>query len=406
VIYIFKKNLNGSNNLIESNFTNRLIKLLFVIYIILSFYEGYIIKIVGPISRYYILFFMIMLLIYFKSIEMKIEHFIIVLWFSWKLGSIFWAMGITDFNFNIIRSHIFTHIGMIALFVVLTSVNFKFIFINKILDYFLYISFSLAFFGIFFSNSYRGNATSRQVLSILGTEMDPNNLAALYLMGIAISVYYLIINNFKEKKYIVILVLNSAALFLTASRAGFLTLLLILTILVIYTIINNTTPKIIKMIFIILIFISLVYYLSIHIIPEESLERIFSIQGYTGEGGSGSIRLRLWSKARDMFLVKPFFGWGWGGHNLGLHNTFITLLIDTGIIGFILFIILFFILYFKSSSDNKLLITLILISSMVPSFFIDAINKRFFWNGIILSFMIVNSIESDRKDIKICDYLL
>ena len=93
----------------------------------------------------------------------------------------------------------------------------------------------------------------------------------------------------------------------------------------------------------------------------------------------------------------PIVGGGWGGYKLAgfgsssaIHNTFLTSLCDCGIIGTILLLAPIGGLMFEAVKRKNNFVLFLLICGLVPSFFIDAINKRFFWNAIVISIMLIN----------------
>lgn len=189
----------------------------------------------------------------------------------------------------------------------------------------------------------------------------------------------------------VIVAINVYALFLTSSRAGFLTFGIIVVTL---SILPQSGKDIsLKQLLQRLIFILVLGYIMVYIIrqylPQANIDRLFIFSGY--EGGSG--RDIRWVRAIDLFREKPIFGWGWGGYSTGvgaIHNTFLTSLCDVGLIGTAFLTIPLLMIGVEAVKKRNLLVIIILMAGVIPAFVLDAINKRFFWNAIVISIMLVN----------------
>ena len=369
------------------NIVNKFKTFLFCIYILLSFYEGYLNQMLGSITKYYIVVLIFIFLLSYKTLYIKTYHLIILLWLSFKLASIFWSSGN---GFITMYSHFLSQVGMVIFFIIMTTVHFDELFIKQVLVTSQLASFSMALLGVFFSENYRLYFDARQVLTLFGIQIDPNNLSALYLVGLAIALN----NIFIEKKAIIFNVIiggtNLYSMLLTASRAGLVSICAIALCIIFLT--NNKKNKLhcmIKNIIIILIASIVLFFVLEFLLPQPVFERMFDFSSY--EGGSG--REYLWSSAIDLISERPFFGWGWGGHTLGAHNTYLTMMCDIGIIGTMQFVIILNMVFFQGIRSGKILSVLLLVSALAPSFFIEAINKRFLWNGIIIALMIINSRE-------------
>ena len=367
-------------------------KVFLYIYIILSFYEGYLNQIIGPFTK--VIAFLVICTFFMSYKKIKIEDYQIffILWLFFKMLSISWS---DNSEIDIIYSHFLSQIGMTAFLIVMTIVNFEEQFVKKIVDLMLFTSSSLGLLGIFFSHAYLGISESRQVLTLFGEQIDPNNLAALYLVGFAIALFNVVINNkFKVYNY-AFLVIDFYAICLTASREALIATMIIIVFTVgLFIVSRRKSYKEIIIIIAGTIIIGISCIVLIQYLPQEVFERLFSFDTYAG----GSNRDVLWATSINAFYEQPLFGWGWGGFNtenagldVGFHNTYLTMLCDIGIIGTALFIIPIISIFYRAVKRKNALAVLLLIACIIPSFFIDAINKRFFWNGIILPLMLLNS---------------
>lgn len=371
---------------------NPLLTLLFCVYIMFCFFEQYLNEIIGSVGKYFIFVIIIFFVISYKRIKIEWFHFSIILWFALKVLSIFWA----SYN-QIVQQHFISQIGMVVLFIIMTIVSFDAKFINSIINALLYSSFLLGFLCLLFSKPFGGIIT-RQVLTIQGAQMDPNNQSAFLIIGTAISLYILI-NKKSKISYcfllIGIIIVNTYAMFLTGSRGGLASLMLILLTL---SLLSEKEDKLIskqtiRNFIIILLIVLVAYFLAKSFLPEKIFDRLFVISGYQG----GSDRINIWGNAIKLFIGNPLIGGGWGsywgynGYFIVVHNTFLSVLIDGGLIGAILLFLPFQFVIISSIKQRYILPIILLISGLAPSFFIDAINKRFFWNAIIISMILIIS---------------
>ena len=67
------------------------------------------------------------------------------------------------------------------------------------------------------------------------------------------------------------------------------------------------------------------------------------------------------------------------------------MLCDVGLVGTSFFLCVLGIIGYKSIKSKNVLAIALLVTGFVPSFFIGAINKRFFWNAIIISMMVLRA---------------
>ncbi|MTD30767.1 O-antigen ligase family protein [Planomicrobium sp. YIM 101495] len=353
-------------------------------YFFLSFYEGYLNGILGSsLLKYYIFALILMLLISYKSVYIRKYHILILAWFTIMVASILWSpLGLS----STVKNHIFAYIGMIGLFIAFTAVNFNKQFTLLLVKVSLISSFSLATLSIFFSEAYAG-VEQRQVLTLFGVQIDPNNLAAFHLVGFTIAVYYLIFEKKYKLFYLIILSINFLAILMTGSRGGLLSLTLVFLTSMIISFFLGNIKVLLKQYTAVIIIIFSGFFLTMKFLSISIRERLFNFNSYE----DGSHRSIIWKVTWERIKENLFFGNGWGNSPVVVHNTFLNMLNDVGLVGVSLFLFIFILLLLKIFRTKSYLALLILIAGTAPSFFIDAINKRFFWNAIILAFILVNS---------------
>lgn len=379
--------------------------ILFCVYIPLCFFENYLVHFIGSSTKYF-LFLMLGLWIYCENCKIKLNTLssTISIWFIYKLISVAWS----SMENNDVRAQLFAHIGMVLLTLVVTSRIRSKEFLRLALQTSYVSSFLFGVLSIIFRKPYIDEFhASRQVLTLWGQQMDPNNCAAFLSVAAGLGAYSL----FREKKHkilnAVVVLVNSGAIVLTGSRGGFLLLGLLIISAILLPNWNMRTIGIdlVKRIAIMLV-VALVggVILSQNAdILQDSLARLLAFDHYEG----GSERTTLWTIALTHFERHPLFGCGWGGYTIrggmAIHNTYLTILCDTGIIGFIVFMTPIVYIGCSAMQKRALSAVLILMTGLVPACTLDSINKRYFWNAIILSFMMVQYIQKTGRYIQLWD---
>ena len=377
-----KEQIINSNSSMKSEI---IIKWLIFGFLVLSFFESFLIGSFGAYTRYYIIILIGAILLLTKKINFKWYHALYLLWFILKLVSLYWTP-----NDYIAKLHLFSHIGMTMLLIISTVVYYKEETISFFYKSLWLISGFMGILMLFFRRPYHNIVETRQVLYLFGQEMDPNNQAAFLAIGIVISLFYLF-----NKKHIffslIIMIINLYTILLTGSRGGLVSIFIAALFMILSM--KSTKGNLYKKVFLISIIILITFFVVRLFLPEDIYKRLFDFSTYA----SGSNRDIIWINSLDLFLNgNILIGSGWGayygyqGLELVTHNTFISMLIDVGLIGFSLFFVpIVYSSYYLFRRKNFLPIYLI-INILVVSFFLETINKRFFWIPIILIFLEYN----------------
>ena len=143
-------------------------------------------------------------------------------------------------------------------------------------------------------------------------------------------------------------------------------------------------------------------------IPESVIHRLGSIGSSIGEGDLGG-RINLWWESIVVLAKHPIAGIGSGAvaSNIGsaVHNTFISVIAETGFIGFILFLSVLGTVIYKAvhlPKETSGLWLTILVTWAIGVLSLSWEFRKLTW--IILSFVIIESSFSERlhaQDIKI-----
>lgn len=367
------------------------------IYFAITFFEPYLNGVLGSVTKYYI-FAMIMYALFKNRFLIRVYSFhkTFLVWLSYLFISLLW----TD-NYHIFRINVLSQVGMIGLLIILTMESYRYEFVENIAKVMWLSSFIISFLAMFFGQSYRGGSELRQVLVLFGQEADPNNQAAFSLIGLSIALYYLIYENKYRILAITTIAVNAISMFLTGSRGGLVSFIAIVVFVILF---NSSDAKIIskirKTVVVILAIVVVVFVLRRYI-PEDIVDRLIGIDSYAG----GSERTNIWNNgwrllSEDLNLV---FGAGWGcyfgynGFNSAMHNTYIAMLCDVGIIGSLIFFIPIVCKLKLMMKGKEYLPVMLVLAGFCPSIFLDAINKRFFWNVVMFLFIYSMSLHKYSK---------
>ena len=257
----------------------------------------------------------------------------------------------------------------------------------------------------------------RETIEIFGQYCDPNQLAANIVPGTVILIHYL--TSTKTKFFVRLislpaLLLSVYAVLITASRGGLLSILAALVVVIL----SKLSSHEIKISSGILIF--MIGAIALHFLPQVASERLLKFDTYTDTYASGRSRLTIWGGLLSDFDTTWIIGHGVGstisyfqmlyGKILGVHNTFLLVLYEVGIVGFVLFIYPYVSLIIYHFKEKNTEIVSLIVGALVSSFFLDSLNLRYLWNGLILGIMLYNiNNETDEPEIysrKKCKYFL
>lgn len=215
-----------------------------------------------------------------------------------------------------------------------------------------------------------------------------SNVYASYVSSF-IPLIVVILLNAKEKYYFIFTSINLLfgiyALLLTGSRGGFLSMLISMLILYGFTkkkLLNYNYGRYIALTVVVIISFIVV----VKTIPEltaEGLEKNFVSRYESSDlNDYSSGRLDLWAKGLSLFVENPFLGAEKGfvkiiGSNS--HNTYLEILVNRGLFGFLLFLSIFFIIYKKNIYFYKKMNMDDIYSAYIAGFF-SFIISMFFLN--------------------------
>lgn len=376
---------------------------LLCLYFVISIFEPYLNGVFGSLTKYYIILLIGVLLFQVRYIKVRTIQVAYVVWLAFKILSMLWSE-----NLETPQLHFISQVGMIGFLLVMTAIDVDKVTVDAIKLVYCLSSGAIGLLSVFFSQPYHGVATSRQVLVLFGVEADPNNQVVLMLIGICISLFYLLYEKRHRLLSVCVLIVNTYSSFRASSRAGLVTMVVLCVFCLVVSEEKLTLKSILKRAIFVLVIFVVFYYVASNFLSEEIYNRLFDFDSYEG----GSDRTTLWSNAWRLYVRDPLtmlIGAGWGtvndytGLDLAVHNTFLTMLCDVGIVGTMIFMIPIIYASIKLLIKKNVFPVMLLVSQLIPSFFIDAINKRFFWNAIIILLVYycnMSSLDSAKNTMK------
>lgn len=262
-----------------------------------------------------------------------------------------------------IRLTIAILIGLFSYFI------YKFLFSNITLKEFeriigtvgiLYNVISLLFylFGLisnqfnFYGNGIRfyGLMLDRNMPRLIGILSDPN----IFVVSNTIFLFFFLA-NMKDKKGKIGFVLALITTILTFSRGGLLATLVGIVITITFFSVKTT----VKFFFAVPIITWISYFTVLKVMHIDIYQIFIKRMGSVGKDG-GSGRFEIWNNGLSLFLNNPIQGIGlynfrdysadFFGEGIYMHNTFLEILVESGVIGSVLFFIFWALLFLKIMS--------------------------------------------------------
>ena len=337
--------------------------------------------------------------------------------FKWAISflifgcvSMLWCLS-ESFAFDVIKSQI---INIVALFLILFSLNYGFKFSTLLKCYFVATLFNAVYILLTIDVSQLGEV---QVGTNLIEGWNGNGIGFMATQGAIIGVYLFRETTFKFEKLIITLGIIFLAFLsaYTGSRTAFI--VLILGFIVYYWMCNP--KKAVKNV----ILTALVVFCALYVIMNvegfynvlgKRFEGLFSL--FTGKGEadtSSMLRDKFIENGKKWFLDKPLFGYGLNNYKvLNLratgemtyaHNNFIEIAVDLGIVGLIWYYAPFLVLAvklllsYKKGNINIYLFVSLIIS--VVSHYGTVSYYGFYQNFILLlCFYVVDKMKEKQID--------
>ncbi|MBF0522032.1 MAG: O-antigen ligase family protein [Candidatus Omnitrophica bacterium] len=274
-----------------------------------------------------------------KIVRPNVVFFAALLFIIWSGVSILWS---ADMVSSIAR------VKTLALDLLFAYFLFSKVSLNGVKNPFLvYVWGCAVALGLLFLEYYRG-PSSMDVLEegrFTAANMNQNNLACVLAVGIALA--YILFKSYVTNKFgkvllVGFILLASIGIFLTGSRAGALSVGSFYFILLFMERRSFFSRK--GLLFIV-VFMFAIFLLSVFV-PQYLLNRVSEGQN----AGTFLLRVEIWKAGFEAWIKNPLFGVGSGAYAFSLdnpslygrvaHNTFVSVLVETGIIGFFIYLFL------------------------------------------------------------------
>lgn len=207
-------------------------------------------------------------------------------------------------------------------------------------------------------------------------------------MVIAICLYYIIFYRPGKKikiYYWITIVLSMVPFFLGSSRGSILSIIFTFSLIIFFR--GSFKNKIRSFILFILLGAAVVYFADVF--HSSLISRFLSISEDIESGSSSAARLVIWKHVWQQFLSSPIFGDSiQSSYRVYPHNMFLEVLMATGILGFIPFVIIVIIAFIKGIRIVKyhpkhvwifILFSMAFVQHMLSYTFYSAI---YFWSGM------------------------
>lgn len=187
---------------------------------------------------------------------------------------------------------------------------------------------------------------------------EPNQTAAVFSFTFPLILAKIVGRNNKKIFYMILAIGTLAALATTGSRGGILGTAVGMLIFLWY--VKNQLSLGNKVTF--MIAAPVIFVMAWLIMPEYYQELLISRFSFLGDGTidyseASTGRTDIWAYAFSFWAERPIFGWGWAGYQIvgghATHSIYMERLTDTGLVGFIIFMVIQFRIWFCLASSRK-----------------------------------------------------
>ncbi len=328
--------------------------------------------------------------------RIRLNSFVLPLaiWMLFSFISFLWSISISE-SWKFYKIYLIQFVLIVSIF----SIPKNVINLEKINKSFIFSAF-IASTLIFVLPSSTITKDGRRAITLFDTMLDPNIVSSIIVIGVLLAlIYFIKAKGFKRIIWIVLAGYEALGTMLTGSRGGFLSLFV--GIVVLFFIYRKSIFRGVKS-FVVLALGIIAIVVVIRLIPSSLIENRFSIDALFGQNEIGvHSRSTIWSYIPGLFVQKPFLGWGAGNFPEAMatvyrysagHNMYFIVLLETGILGFFIFL-WFLIKLFTESKKASIDLLPILLSTLFSCFFLDGLTDKYLWAAILLCGLYVGKIK-------------
>ncbi len=236
---------------------------------------------------------------------------------------------------------------------------------------------------------------------------DPNGLAARLIMPFVFTVKRIFENKNKRLKllYIALMGLMVYIIFLTGSRAALLSVVLVAVIVV-----ASFGVRRLGMMVAFGVVALAVILLVPGLLPEHIINRLFKVDTYQEMLNNEGDRIHIWKNILfGVFPKSPLVGHGAGNAQVALaefygsyksaHNSWLTMLADLGVLGFVLWMSFVFGKLKQAFTIRKKSIyaLAVLVGVLFMASTLDATKEKYLWNGFLYAHMMATMYCPEEK---------
>ena len=244
------------------------------------------------------------------------------------------------------------------------------------------------------------------LINLIGVEIDENYSSALISVGVIFLFLKLLYSIRRNKinfvKWLLLFIINIVGVSVIGSRASMLACIISIVAGFILYLVNdmNTKKILVGVVFLIIGIFSIK--IALNYMPQWTYERYFQ-NSYLDT--SNSIRITYWKNAFDATLDSPLFGFGFGFYtripeyqnfdyfditpeSAPAHQTYLDIMIYGGFVGLVIFILFIITVITKVLNRKTIMLIPLAINLLFISNIIGADKSVFFWNTLIIIFII------------------
>lgn len=320
------------------------------------------------------LFIVLTYLLETHSIKISIDNLLVFLYMATMAVSSFFAVAFS--------SKFFQLIVYVILYILLSSLILSEREIKSVINIYVLAS---VFYAILIIHS-RLTVSSAYVhssLILFGTQLDPNYVGLPLVVSCSILLFEIFDGERKLHRICFFFIL-SVAIIMTSSRGNLLSLAVCACGNILYFLKQSNMSRQKK--FLTALFVALIGFIFYNYVSRSYSLFFDRMLDFSRDDVSNG-RFDLWIQAYDVWWEHPILGGGFESVGraigMGAHNTYIQLLCDTGLIGFMFFILFLITIIVKVHRKSKKMIVCIL-GVLCHSFFLGAISSRCFWVALIM----------------------
>ena len=320
------------------------------------------------------------------------------LWLSYSFFSVLWSSSVEWWQYYI-KMYLLQFAILYCIAAVYKKINLRIVLRGAVLGAVI-----ACLLLILFPNASNLTEDGRRTVIVLGAEFDPNIVGGIIILGF-FSLMTLFSSSSNKKgiahygSYLCLLMLLLTGLLYTGSRGCLIALVFGLLIKVAIELLSSG-KRWAAVLTLTMGFVSVL--LAMSVLPEDLLQARFSPENIFGfnEVKTGSHnRYTIWHYSTILFKSNPMFGHGCGQfidaiariyRSCASHNLYILLLVEGGIVGFILFmaqITKYLVNLFQL--ENKHLF-IMMVSILVLALTLDTIPYKYFWVMLAICYIYIS----------------